>query len=308
MNYDIDAEISELKNAWKDHIDELHLLFSIAKEISFSRNLDLLLDQLVTRTAQVLRAEAASLFLLNPDTNMLDFTIVKGQSSQAIRNLKIHLKPGEGIAGWVAAYGRAALCNNPQEDPRFKADVDHMTGFATRNLLAVPLTAHDKNLGVIEIINKLDGKEFTEYDVEFLRSIAWLATMALENAQAYKALETSQDYLAGILENLPGGFIGINEKNRVTYCNTRALEILKISPSVVGQGFAGALADFPAFIQAVEKTLTGNEPVRRQSFTVDVPSRGHRQIGYSTMFIRTKSGDPQGVGIQFQDITEFLGC
>jgi len=303
--YNLDHELNGLKSEWKDHLDELHLLFSIAKEICFTRNLDLLLDQLVSRTVQVLKAEAASLYLMNPDTVMLDFAIVKGHSSDALRNLDIHLRPGEGLAGWAAAHGKAILSNNPSGDPRFKREVDLMTGFQTKSVLAVPLISQGKTLGVIELINRLGEKGFAEYDMEFLGSIGWLATMALENVQAYEAMELSQQYLANILGSLPGGFIGVNMKNKITHCNARAMEILGLTDGVVGQRYTVALSGQAEMSQALEAAFTHGEGVKRQTLSAVTPYKGKRQLGYSTLLIRDKAGKTQGIGIQFQDITDF---
>jgi PAS domain S-box-containing protein len=304
VTYNFEQELARLKSAWKDRLDDLHVLFSLAQEIGFARNVDLLLDQLVTRTAQILQAEAASLFLMNPDTGALDFGVVKGQKSEVLRNLSIHLRPGEGFAGWAAAHGKYVVSNKPREDSRFKQEVDWLIGFQTNNLVAIPLMARGKTLGVIEVINRLGAKDFTEQDIKLVESISWLATMALENAQAYQSTEAAQHYLANILESLPGGFISINKRYRVTHCNSRALDILGLTRDVIGQRYTVALSSQPAMIQALESAMSDNQGATRQSLTASTP-KGRRQLGYSTLLIRDNQGNVEGFGIQFQDITDF---
>jgi PAS domain S-box-containing protein len=129
--------------------------------------------------------------------------------------------------------------------------------------------------------------------------------MALDNAQTYQALEASQGYLANILESLPGGFIGVNAKNRITHCNSRAMEIFGFSSDLIGQHYSSALAGFPGLIHAIEATSADNQGAKRQVFTAQLPYKGLRQIGYSTLIIHDKHGHSQGIGISFQDITEF---
>ncbi|HOW27397.1 MAG TPA: GAF domain-containing protein [Elusimicrobiota bacterium] len=305
MSYpSIEDELRALRNQWKENLDQLHLLYALSKEIVFARDLDLLFDHAVMRAAQVLKAEAASLYLLNQEDWTLDFTIVKGQSSEAIRNLNIHLRPGEGVAGWVAANGKSVISNNPIEDSRFKQDVDLMTGFQTRHIVAAPLIAQGKTLGVIQVLNKHDRKGFTEQDATFLESIAWLVAMALDNAQTYAALQASQDYQINILENLPGGFIGMDVKGRITHCNTRATEILGIfRDTCVGHHFKHCLTTIPVLMGALEKALEENKGVIRQSGDVLLPWKGRCTLGYSTLIIRDRRGETQGIGIIFQDIT-----
>lgn len=297
-------ELKKLKQEWKNRLDELHILFSLAKEICFTRSVDLLLEQLVMRAAEVIKSEGVSLFLMNPETWLLDFAIVKGQNSNALRNLDIHLRPGEGVAGWVAAHKESVIVNSPKDDPRFKADVDWMTGFQTRNLMAMPLMARGKILGVIELINRLDQDGFTDEDAEFLNSIAWLATMALDNAQNFQSLEKSEDYMNNILNGLSGGFVGVDMRNRITHFNARGMEILGLTKDVIGVRYTTALAGQESMIQAIEAAFVSGQGVKRHSFTINVPGKGGRRIGYSTLIIRDKRNVHQGVGVQFQDITD----
>lgn len=306
MNYNFEHELTAMKAEWKENLDELHLLFSIAKEISFTRNLDLLLDQIVGRVAQVMRAEAASLLLMNTDTMQLDFKIVKGQRSEALRNLDIHLRPGEGLAGWVMATNQYAISNKPSEDARFKYEIDRMTSFETRNLLAVPMRGEGGALGVIEVINRLEGKDFTEHDAQFLGSVAWLSAMAIENAQMYSMLERSEGHMVDILENLPGGYIGVDMKGLVTKCNARALEVFGLPRNLIGQKYTQALAAQPDAVKAIERAFVENQGTKRQQFYITSSRMDRRQIGYSTLAVRNRAGETEGIGLLFQDITEFI--
>ncbi len=302
--YNLDDELKNLKAQWRENLDELHLLFALAKEIAFTRNTDLLLDQVVERTAHMMRAEAASLLLMNHETFRLDFKVVKGRSSDAIRNLDIHLRPGEGLAGWVAASGRRVIVNRPQEDPRFMAEVDRLTGFRTRNLIAAPLAAQGKNLGVIEVINRLDGMDFTDHDAAFLEAIADLAALAFENARASQDQESSRARLMSVLESLPGGFIGVDMRKNVTDCNPRAVEILGLPAGVMGQRYTRALASHPVLVEAIDQAFTENQGAQRKTMAVLAPGKGRRSVGYSTLLIRDPEGQTRGVGVLFQDITD----
>jgi putative methionine-R-sulfoxide reductase with GAF domain len=171
----------------------------LAKEISFTRNVDLLLDQLVTRTAQVVRSEAASLYLLNTETLMLDFAIVKGHTSEALRNLNVHLRPGEGIAGWVAQHWKPDIVNDTAKDDRFMKVMDNTTGFVTRSVLAVPLMIGGELIGVAEAINKKDRGSFDESDKKILQNLANFAAVSITNA---KLAENQKNFFTNMIEIL----------------------------------------------------------------------------------------------------------
>jgi len=71
-------------------------------------------------------------------------------------------------------------------DPRFYAEVDHRTGFTTREVVCVPLRIRNAVTGVIELINKRQGK-YGEDEVQLLESVAAQAAVAMENARLFEA-------------------------------------------------------------------------------------------------------------------------
>jgi signal transduction histidine kinase len=63
--------------------------------------------------------------------------------------------------------------------------VDRKTGFVTRSILCVPLVVHERCIGVLELLNKVDGP-FTQEDVERLCDVGRPVAIALENARLYR--------------------------------------------------------------------------------------------------------------------------
>jgi GAF domain-containing protein len=71
-------------------------------------------------------------------------------------------------------------------DPRHDAATSRAIGLEARSILAVPLKAHDRVIGVIEVINKLGRSgdpRFSETDLQILTALASSAAMALENTR-----------------------------------------------------------------------------------------------------------------------------
>jgi GAF domain-containing protein len=94
---------------------------------------------------------------------------------------------GVGIAGWVVKNDEHLVVADAREDPRFYAGVDEKTGFETRNILAVPLRTKERVIGVVEIINKVDGP-FDDRDVALATALANQAGVAIDNARLYAKL------------------------------------------------------------------------------------------------------------------------
>ena len=74
--------------------------------------------------------------------------------------------------------GEPQLINNVERAPHFSSEVDEEAGLTSRAILCVPLKIHDRMVGAIKVINKLDGV-FTEQDQELLQAMAASVAVAV---------------------------------------------------------------------------------------------------------------------------------
>jgi GAF domain-containing protein len=132
--------------------------------------------------------EAGSLLLVDEETGELVFQVALGEKSEAVRPLR--LKMGQGIAGRVAQSGDPLLIPDIGKAPQYGKALDITAEFATRSVLCVPMTARGETIGVIEVINKLDGT-FTESDQSLLGSIAGYAAVAIDNARLVRRYQSA---------------------------------------------------------------------------------------------------------------------
>ena len=156
-------------------LEGLHLA---AQEIASEDDLLELLDGILCHAMSLVRAEDGSVLLLDEDTDELVFAVVHGDIRGELRGYRIGADIG--IAGWVAAEREPVIANNARQDWRFSAQVDDAFGFVTRSLICVPMSVSDNLVGVIELLNKHDGEEFSEADVALLLILGNTAATALE--------------------------------------------------------------------------------------------------------------------------------
>lgn len=142
--------------------------------------------RIVSTCCELLKAEGASIILYDEEKDMLYFDQVINEADEA-KLKKIFLKAGEGIAGYVAKTGENLIVNDAQSDPRHYKGADAATGKTTRNILAIPINFQDRFLGVIEIINKIEG-DFTEEDLKEAEFLAKIAGVSLENAKLHEKM------------------------------------------------------------------------------------------------------------------------
>jgi signal transduction protein with GAF and PtsI domain len=163
--------------------ERMRKLIQIGESLNSTHILSDLLEMSMRTASNVMEAESASLMLKDNITGELVFKVISGKDRDKVK--EIRLKPGEGIAGWVANTGKPVIVTDVTKDPRFSGEVDKKVGSLTRSLLAAPLKARDKIIGVIEVINKLSGS-FTSDDLEFFCLLGNQVALAIENARLFE--------------------------------------------------------------------------------------------------------------------------
>ena len=145
-------------------------------------DLDTLLRRIMEESKEVAQAEACSLMLFDEARHELYFKVTLGESGDQNALKSIRLKLGQGIAGSAAESRQTIVVEDAHADERFLASVDQATQFTTRNLLAVPLLDRDRLLGVLEVLNKIDGDRFTPADQYVMEMFSSLASSVIANA------------------------------------------------------------------------------------------------------------------------------
>jgi len=164
----------------------MNLIHDIGSKVGSISDLSELVEQIVTMTQYALAASASSVLLLDEEGEDLVFDVVVGGAESSLRQSRISAQSG--IAGWVARNGKPLMVNDVRRDERFNQQVDLTTGFVTRSILCVPLVVHRKVIGVLEVLNKVDGTDFSMQDLETLLSVASTAAMAIENVRLHKSV------------------------------------------------------------------------------------------------------------------------
>lgn len=180
--------------------DYVRLCFfvEIGKAISRSNSIEETLDRVMEQIGTIFTPEHWSLLLLDAEHGDLKFVVVEGENST---KLKERILPkNEGVAGWIVSNRRAVIIEDVSKDPRFSDRMDNFTQFHTQSIIGVPLLSGDQVFGVIELINKIDGKPFTSYELKILSTIADFAAIAIEKAYYSNALKklAQNDGLTGL--------------------------------------------------------------------------------------------------------------
>jgi diguanylate cyclase (GGDEF)-like protein len=168
-------------------------------------DLDLVLRQILQKAYEFVPSESGSILLDDPfrkvasrKENELVFIATFGESSRDLVGQRLSAK--HGIVGKVYQNGTPHLSADVEKDPLFYGSIDQQIGHKTHSVVAVPIYIGKHVCGVLELINRLEGKVFTRRDMTLLEIFAGYTSFTLQNAlDAKRAHELAKkDDLTGL--------------------------------------------------------------------------------------------------------------
>jgi diguanylate cyclase (GGDEF)-like protein len=175
------AEQAQKAAELEKKLKELAAFHEIGKALTSTLNLNQVLKIIMEKISNLFRPDNWSLLLVDEDTGELYFEIVTGEAAEFLK--QVRLKPGEGIAGWVAANGEPLVLPDAYSDIRFAPRLDELTNLQTRSIVCVPVKGREKILGVIELINCCGKFPMDDGDLFRLQALADYAAIAIQNAR-----------------------------------------------------------------------------------------------------------------------------
>ncbi|EFO81825.1 multi-sensor signal transduction histidine kinase [Oscillochloris trichoides DG-6] len=175
----------------RERVAALRPLLQVAGRLLAELDLSRLQDLIIETVRSELRADRASLMLLEEDGTHLRIVACSGLPPGITVGHRV--ATNQGLAGWVA-QNRMCLCIDasgevfpPHADVRGVFLEDQMT-----SSLAVPVLAGDQVLGVLNASKVLSGTSFSAADQDLLLLLAGQAATAITNARLYTQVAHSE--------------------------------------------------------------------------------------------------------------------
>jgi diguanylate cyclase (GGDEF)-like protein len=166
-------------------IETLRVFHEVARALTSNLELDSLLRSIMHQLEDFFGPEHWSLLMVDEETMELYFALSAELDKTAIQGLR--LRPGEGIAGYVATTG------NPLVVPDVSADADWSRYAAQhpelnlKSIACLPIRHGTRTLGVLQL-NNSQIDLLPESSLAFLRVLCDYAAIALENARHVKLI------------------------------------------------------------------------------------------------------------------------
>jgi transcriptional regulator with GAF, ATPase, and Fis domain len=176
--------------------DRSTVIHELANAFAQRTDLDELIPFVAERLRQTLPANGVSFLLLDEPRNELRFAYVAEVDAEtAQRLIGMRMPADHGVAGAVLRTRTPELIVNAQDDHRHYPEVDRKTGMSTGPILAVPLFAGARPLGVIEAVRRIGEPSFTAAEMAMLEKLGRTIAIALENAGRFGEIKASADQL-----------------------------------------------------------------------------------------------------------------
>jgi signal transduction histidine kinase len=226
-------------------------------------DLDDLLELILSKLTELVEADRATLYLLDENKKELVSRLVVGDKVRSIR-----MKVGHGIPGMVAQTGKSIRIRDAYSDPQFEKDWDVLTGYRTKSMLVAPLKNHlGRTIGVIQVLNKKGGLEFTSEDESILSALSTQAAVAIDNSRLFlsliqknKQLLDTTDQLERKLQDLSLLFELERRTARATTLEELAMAVLSQCAAACEARGAGLLLSEEDSGDLVEYIFDGKNP------------------------------------------------
>jgi PAS domain S-box-containing protein/putative nucleotidyltransferase with HDIG domain len=185
-------ENSRLFEETRQRADELEALYQVSTEIATQLELPSLLETIVRRAMDLLRANAGGLYLYDPQSQDLELIADQGHTRPHIGS---RLAPGEGACGRVAESGESLVV---RDYGNWEGRSPHFEDEPTCNTLAVPIWRGETLLGAIFVDDNNLDRAFGERDLRLANLFANQAAIAIQNAHLFGEREHTIRQLAAL--------------------------------------------------------------------------------------------------------------
>lgn len=120
--------------------------------------------KLVSTLDATILADALSVLEVTDPPGALTFVVATARARDLLAGVTVRW--GRGIAGHCAERGRSVICNDVHHGTGFLDLSDRLFRFRTESVLCSPIVRDGAVVGVVEVVNRLDGDGFGSAELE----------------------------------------------------------------------------------------------------------------------------------------------
>ena len=165
-------------------LSELTALFQVSTTLQLQLRSDVILEIIVRRVVSTLKAQQASIMILEPESGELVTRASYGLEAEFSRGAR--KKIGEGIAGWVALRREAVSLG--EQAPTGELGKHYKENRRITSALSLPLAIGERVIGVLNV-NRINHTEpFGEHHLDVLRVFSEHIAAVIDRAEVMERM------------------------------------------------------------------------------------------------------------------------
>ena len=162
---------------------ELNLIIQSFLAINSRLVLDRVLSKILEAIKNLFGVVGSSIWLKDHRTGEVVCRQAAGFQHNVVKGWR--LAPGEGVAGWVSAYGDSVILADTREDMRHFRKVADTMQVELRSIISVPMRVKGAVIGALQVVDKQVGR-FDQSHGMVLEALADASATAIENAHLFE--------------------------------------------------------------------------------------------------------------------------
>jgi signal transduction histidine kinase/ligand-binding sensor domain-containing protein len=183
---------AEAENEQRRNIE---LIGEMGKDITASLSIGHIIDTVYAHVNKLMDASIFGIGIVNKEKQKLEFPATK-EKGQTLPAYSYFLNDTKRPASWCFNNRKEIFMNDfEKEHQAYISDIGEATeGMNTESIIYLPLIYKDKSIGVITA-QSFNKKAYNHNHLNILRNLATYTAVALDNAEAYRNLQSTQAQL-----------------------------------------------------------------------------------------------------------------
>ena len=207
-----------------------HLLYEVARDLSSSLELDVVLRKVMDRVITLMKAARGFIVLVDPVSNVMSVQMSAGEADEERARQFLGSKT---VIERVVRSGEAVVSTDASLDDRFKGQQSVIMQ-NLRSIIAVPLVTKGTVIGAVYVDSPFRAAIFEEKDKEFLQAIADLAAIAIDNARQYERSEFLRQVFEAHVNKQVTDYVLTRSGRTLTFIQGERREVTMLNSDIAG--------------------------------------------------------------------------
>src|SRR6266540_1286274 len=207
-----------------------HLLYELARDLSSSLELNIVLRRVMDRVITLMKAAWGFIVLVDFVTGEMSVQMSGGDADPEKSR---HFLGSKTVIEQVVRTGWVVVSTDATLDDRFRGQQSVILQ-NLRSIIVVLLVTKDEVIGAVYVDNPFKAAIFEEKDKEFLQAISDLAAIAIDNARQYQRSEFLRQLFERYVNKQVTDYVLTRSGRTLTFIQGERREVTMLNSDIAG--------------------------------------------------------------------------